>query len=82
MREAGGGTVANGVYSAPQVPGTYHVVATSSADPARSATATDVVGAEKVLSVTVDQPSATVAPGGTLAFGALVVTSCGTFASR
>jgi hypothetical protein len=80
--EAGGGTVANGVYSAPQAPGTYHVVATSTADPARSATATVVVGAEKVLSVAVDQASATVTPGGTLAFGALVTTSCGTFASR
>lgn len=60
LDEAGGGTVANGVYSAPQAPGTYHVVATSTADPA----------------------SATVTLGGTLTFGALVTTSCGTFASR
>jgi hypothetical protein len=80
--EAGGGTVANGVYSAPRAPGTYHVVATSTVDPSRFATATVVVGAEKVLSVAFDQASATVTPGGTLAFGALVTTSCGTFASR
>ncbi len=80
--EAGGGTVANGVYSAPQAPGTYHVVATSVADPTRSATGTVVVGPEKVMSVTVDPASATVNAGGTLTFGALVTTSCGTFASR
>jgi hypothetical protein len=80
--EAAGGTIENGLYSAPQAPGTYHVVATSTADPARSATATVVVGAEKVLSVALDQASATVAPSGTLAFGALVTTSCGTFASQ
>ena len=80
--EAGGGTVANGVYSAPQTPGTYHVVATSVADPTRSATATVAVGAEKVVSVAVDPASVTAVTGGTLAFGALVTTSCGTFASR
>ncbi len=44
VTEAGGGTVsAAGVYTAPGSRGTYHVVATSVADPARSATATVTV---------------------------------------
>jgi hypothetical protein len=38
--QAQGGTVAvTGVYVAPDMPGTYHVVATSKADPSKSATA-------------------------------------------
>ena len=47
--EAGGGTVATRLLRAAG-PGTYHVLATNTADPTRSATATVVVGAEKVLS--------------------------------
>lgn len=44
VQEAGGGTVsASGLYTAPATPGTYHVVATSAADPTRSATATVTV---------------------------------------
>jgi hypothetical protein len=39
--EAGGGTITTaGVYTAPAVAGTYHVRATSKADPSKSATAT------------------------------------------
>ena len=42
----GGGTVTSGgVYSAPQTPGTYHVVATSQADTTKKATATVTVTA-------------------------------------
>jgi len=76
--EAGGGTVtASGVYTAPAAPGTYHVTATSHADPARSATAAIAVTTE-VLSVTVDPPNLTVAAGGTTQFTATVTTTCGT----
>ena len=40
VQEAGGGTVTSGgVYTAPSVVGTYHVVATSAADPTQSASA-------------------------------------------
>lgn len=42
---AGGTIDANGVYTAPAEPGTFHVVATSQADPSRSATATVTVQA-------------------------------------
>jgi hypothetical protein len=44
IREAGGGTVSlTGVYTAPATPGTYHIVATSNANPAASATETITV---------------------------------------
>jgi hydroxybutyrate-dimer hydrolase len=44
VQEASGGAVdANGLYTAPTVTGTYHVIATSKADPTRSATATVTV---------------------------------------
>jgi hypothetical protein len=49
VTEAGGGTVTNGVYTAPQAPGTYHVVATSVADPTKSVQGTITVGPEKVI---------------------------------
>ncbi len=42
---AAGGTVAGGVYTAPAGAGTFHVVATSVADPAASGAATVTVGA-------------------------------------
>jgi hypothetical protein len=44
VTETGGGSItAQGVYTAPATPGTYHVVATSAADSSKSATATVVV---------------------------------------
>ncbi len=46
--EAGGGSVNAGVYTAPSAPGTYHVKATSVADPTKSATATVTVQAGDV----------------------------------
>ena len=82
ITEAGGGTVTAGSYVAPTTPGTYHVVAASQADPSKTATATVTVGAEKVLSVAVTPGSGTVNPNGTVAFAALVTTSCGTFAAQ
>jgi len=46
VREAGGGTVsATGAYTAPATPGTYHVVATSTADPTAWGEATATVTA-------------------------------------
>jgi hypothetical protein len=82
VTEAGGGTVTNGIYTAPQVPGTYTVVATSMADPTKTAQATMTVGPEKVISVAVDPGSGTALPSGTLALAATVTTSCGTFPAR
>ena len=44
--EAGGGSIsAEGVYVAPRVKGTFHVIATRSADPTRSGAATIIVQA-------------------------------------
>jgi hypothetical protein len=45
VQEQAGGTVAAGLYTAPWVNGTYHVVAKSVADPTKSATATVAVSA-------------------------------------
>ena len=42
---AGGSITAGGIYTAPALPGTYHVVATSQADPTRKATVDVVVQA-------------------------------------
>lgn len=80
--EAGGGTVTNGAYLAPTAAGTYHVVASSQADPSKTAQATVTVGPERVLAVEVVPGSGTVQASGQLAFAANVVTTCGTFAAR
>lgn len=45
VQESNGGTVTAGLYQAPGIPGTYHVVATSVADPTKSATAAVSVSA-------------------------------------
>ncbi len=42
---AGGTITTNGIYTAPNVPGTYHVVATSNVDPTQTASATVTVEA-------------------------------------
>jgi len=77
--EPGGGTVTNGIYTAPKAAGTYHVMATSLADPTKTAQAVVTVGPEKVLSVAATPGSVTVQPSGGLAFAATVTTSCGTY---
>ena len=82
ITEAGGGTVTNGAYVSPSTAGTYHVVAVSQADPTRTATATITVGPEKVQSVSVTPGSGSLQANGTLAFSALVTTTCGTFAAQ
>jgi len=43
---SGGTITADGVYTAPTTAGTYHIVATSNADPSKSATATVTVSAQ------------------------------------
>ena len=80
--ETGGGTVLNGIYTAPQTAGTFHVIATSVADPTKTAQGTITVGPEKVVSVAVSPGSGTVTASGTLPFAAAVTTSCGTFAAQ
>ena len=79
VQEAGGGSVANGVYLAPNAAGTYHVVARSQSSPSIQSVATVTVNPEKVLSVTVAPGSGRVLPGGGMKLAATVTTSCGTF---
>jgi Zn-dependent metalloprotease len=70
---AAGGTITAGtgdapsVYTAPSVPGVYHTIATSVADPARSAVLTVTVQAN---SITINPTATTTLIGGTLAFQA------------
>jgi len=81
LEGAAGGTVtAAGVYTAPAGGGTYHLVATSVADPAKSATATVTV-VERILSVQVNPPTAALLAGASVQLTATVVTTCGSFAS-
>lgn len=47
----GGSMNSSGIYSAPSSPGSYHVVATSQADPSKSATATIAVTASAFTSI-------------------------------
>lgn len=79
---AGGTITQGGTYTAPATAGTYHVAASSLADPTQAAEATVIVGPEKVLSVAVNPGSAAVAAGGAVAFSATVTTSCGSFAAN
>jgi hypothetical protein len=77
---AGGSITPGGVYTASSTGGIYHLVATSVADPSKSATATVTV-TERVLSVQVTPATITVPAGGTAQFTATVTTTCGSFAS-
>ena len=77
--EAGGGTITSaGVYTAPSTPGTYHIVATSQADPAQSGQAPEAV-AQHILSVQVTPATTTVTTGTNATFTAKVTNTCGTF---
>jgi len=70
---AGGGSVdASGNYTAPASPGTAHVVATSVADPSKSATATVDITAAPAITVAVSPATASVVAGGVTSFGATV----------
>jgi hypothetical protein len=74
---AGGTVTAGGVYTAPSAAGTYHLIATSQADPTSSATVpVDVT--VKVLGVVVSPSQITTPPGGSALFTATVTTTCGT----
>ena len=74
--EAGGGTVsAAGLYTAPATPGSYHLIATSVADPTRSATATITV---QSVAVAITPGTATLAPGATQQFSATVTGTANT----
>jgi len=74
---AGNGSVStSGVYTAPDGTGSVHVVATSVADPTKTAIATLTV-ATRVLSVAVDPPTVSVPASGTAQFAATVTTTCG-----
>jgi acyl-coenzyme A thioesterase PaaI-like protein len=75
---AGGTVNSSGLYTAPDVDGTYHVVATSAADGTKSATSSVTV-TTRVLSVSVTPVSGTVQTGGGLQFAASVTTTCGSF---
>ncbi|WP_420067694.1 hypothetical protein [Stigmatella aurantiaca] len=82
VTEAGGGSIdATGRYTAPAEPGTYHVVATSAADPSKSATATVRVTAAETVGVTVTPTEARVDPGGTVSFTATVTGAADTAVS-
>jgi hypothetical protein len=74
---AGGAITSAGVYTAPTLAGTYHAVATSQADPARTSTATIVV-AQRVLSLSVSPATVSLPQGGSAQFTATVTTTCGT----
>ncbi len=75
VRESGGGTVTalnsnQGVYKAPAVAGTYHVVARATADSTKSAEATVTV--TNVVKVTLTPSGGALAPGGSISFTATV----------
>jgi hypothetical protein len=79
VQEVGGGTVVNGIYTAPAAPGTYHLVASSLVSPSVQAVAAVTVTPEKVLFVAVTPGSIQVLPGGGARLAATVTTSCGTY---
>ena len=66
---AGGSITSAGVYTAPQVVGTYHVIATSQADTTKSATVTITVPA---VAVAIYPATDTLGPSGTRTFVAIV----------
>jgi len=76
VQESGGGTITNvGLYTAPNTAGTFHVVATSQADPSKSAVATVTL---PVVAVSVSPSSTTLDQGATQPFTATVTGSTNT----
>ncbi|MDH7482606.1 MAG: hypothetical protein QHH26_11635 [Armatimonadota bacterium] len=68
VAELNGGTITTGgVYTAPNVAGTYHIVATSKANPTKVAIATVFVAANGT-SVIIDPSSVALRPGGKVTF--------------
>lgn len=78
---AGGTITAAGLYTAPSIAGTYHVVATSNAD-ATSSASVEVTVKDHVLSVVVTPEQVSVPSGGTAQLTATVTTTCGSFVSK
>lgn len=75
---AGGKIDTNGVYTAPSVSGTYHIVATSQADTTKQQTAAVIV-AERVLLVEVSPQQISIPVNGTAQLTATVTTTCGAY---
>ncbi len=76
---ASGGTITSGgVYTAPASTGTYHVIATSTADASKKATATVTVTAAPVVAVTVSPTTPSVVVNGNQTFTATVTGSTNT----
>ena len=73
---AGGTISAGGVYTAPPAAGTYHVMATSAADPTKAA-ALAVPVSTRILSVAVSPATLTVPAAGTAQLTTTVTTTCG-----
>src|SRR5437868_5932252 len=69
--DSGGRIDGSGLYTAPEAPGTYHVVAASHADPTVSSTA-EIKVSTSVIDVTVSPAVATVPQGSTQVFTAAV----------
>jgi hypothetical protein len=70
VQESGGGAIdANGLYAAPAVPGTYHVIATSHAHPTKTATVAIAV-APHPIAVSVSPTNTGTIPNGTIQFTA------------
>ena len=72
---AGGTVTAAGVYTAPPVAGTYHVVATSNADSTKSDVAVVTVTSAPLVAVSVAPRTASLSTGGTVTFVATVTGS-------
>jgi hypothetical protein len=70
VQEAGGGSITSGgLYTAPNIAGTFHVIATSQADATKSATATVTVS---LVSVSVTPSTTSLSTGGQRQFTATV----------
>jgi hypothetical protein len=73
---SGGSVTSGGVYTAPAVSGTYHVVATSRADPLRTAVATiTVTGSPGSVAVSINPATAAIAVGASQPFTCTVTGS-------
>lgn len=74
---SGGSVTTGGLYTAPTTTGTYHVVATSQADPTKSATATVTVNSTTV-NITIAPATVSLLPNATQTFTAAVTNATDT----
>ncbi len=76
---ATGGTITSaGVYTAPTAAGTYHVIATSTADSTKTAAATVTVSASTAIGVSISPATTALALNGTQTFTATVTNTTNT----